>query len=120
MARAKRSSRVLPKAEQRLAGLKSIEPNLDMGKGCSISALEAAMATARHKLEAYNSILSTVDAAYHEALEAERSLSNLSEKMLLSVAVQYGRTSTEYEMAGGVRRAQKVSPIRQTSSALVS
>ena len=38
----------------------------------------------------------------------EKSLSALCERMLLGVAVKYGKDSAEYEMAGGVRKSERI------------
>jgi hypothetical protein len=35
-------------------------------------------------------------------------LGELSEKMLIGVAFKYGKDSREYEMAGGVRKSERV------------
>ncbi|NEO13481.1 MAG: hypothetical protein F6K59_05565 [Moorea sp. SIO3F7] len=114
MARLKRSSRKLMNAERRLASLKSINARLDLGNGMTIQELEASIQSVREKLETYNTILSTVDAAYNNLLEAEEVLTDISEKMLLAVAVKYGKNSFEYEMAGGVRKSERKRRIRRT------
>ena len=114
MARLKRSSRKMMNAERRLASLKSINDKLDLGNGMTIQELEASIQSVREKLETYNTILSTVDAAYNNLLEAEEVLGGLSEKMLMAVAVKYGKNSFEYEMAGGVRRSERKRRIRRT------
>ncbi|NEQ62945.1 MAG: hypothetical protein F6K53_38515 [Moorea sp. SIO4A1] len=114
MARLKRSSRKLMNAERRLASLKSINARLDLGNGMTIEELEASIQSVREKLETYNTILSTLDGAYNNLLEAEEILGGLSEKMLMAVAVKYGKNSFEYEMAGGVRRSERKRRIRRT------
>ncbi len=114
MARLKRNSRKLMNAERRLASLKSINARLDLGNGMTIQELEASIQSVREKLQTYNTILSTVDAAYNNLLEAEQVLGGLSEKMLMAVAVKYGKNSFEYEMAGGVRRTERKRRIRRT------
>ncbi|WP_424102804.1 hypothetical protein [Moorena producens] len=101
-------------AERRLASLKSINARLDLGNGMTIQELEASIQSVREKLQTYNTILSTVDAAYNNLLEAEQVLGGLSEKMLMAVAVKYGKNSFEYEMAGGVRRTERKRRIRRT------
>lgn len=103
MARAKKTSRILPKAEKRLAGMRSINANLNFGNGVSIPAFETSINSVRAKLLVYNTLLSKVDEAYNEVLDAEQELSGVSKKMLLGVAFKYGKESNEYEMAGGAR-----------------
>ncbi|MDZ8088401.1 MAG: hypothetical protein RMY16_22980 [Nostoc sp. DedQUE12b] len=113
MSRLKRGSKVIDRAQRRIAALKSISPSLDLGNGVTIDAFAALIKTTQDKLEAYNSSLSTVDMT-QEALEVtEKSLMELTEHMLLSVAAKYGKNSDEYKMAGGVRRSDRKRPARK-------
>ena len=107
MARAKKTSRALPKAEKRLAGLKSIDVKLNLGNGATVQAYESKITAVRNTLSAYNTLLSQVDAAYNNALVAESELAEMSAKMLKGVAWKYGDTSSEYEMAGGTRKGER-------------
>lgn len=110
MARKKRSSRIIDKAEKRLAGIVSIDPNFDLGNGTTVDSYRKLINQTRQSLVNYNTQLSQADAAQNQVEESERELSRFSEQMLLGVAVKYGRDSTEYEMAGGKpRRRKKVS-----------
>jgi len=104
MSRRKRSSIILEKAQRRLAGIKAIDPTLSLGSGLSIEAFSNLADDTQQKLEAYNTVLSTVDQAYIAVQTAERSLAELSERMLLGIAVKYGKYSEEYVMAGGSPR----------------
>ncbi|WP_341525326.1 hypothetical protein WKK05_22340 [Nostoc sp. UHCC 0302] len=113
MSRLKRGSKVIDRAQRRIAALKSISPSLDLGNGVTIDSFAALIKTTQDKLEAYNSSLSTVDMT-QEALEVtEKSLMELTEHMLLSVAARYGKNSDEYKMAGGVRRSDRKRPVRK-------
>ncbi|MEH1873774.1 hypothetical protein [Nostoc sp.] len=58
----------------------------------------------RSKLAAYNTALSTIDKLTDDVNNAEQAVIAMSEKMLLGVGSRYGKTSQEYEMAGGARR----------------
>ncbi|MBF2004223.1 MAG: hypothetical protein IGS49_01775 [Chlorogloeopsis fritschii C42_A2020_084] len=107
MSRRKRSSPILEKAERRIASLKSIDTALDLGNGLTMQAFTNAVEDTREKLQAYNTILSKVDQAYHEILESELILSKLSERMLNGVVSKFGKDSSEYEMAGGTRRRER-------------
>ncbi|MDZ8228080.1 hypothetical protein [Nostoc sp. ChiVER01] len=112
MSRPKRGSKVLDKAQRRIAALKSINPTLDLGNGVTIDSFATVIKTTQDKLEAYNSSLSSVDMT-QEALEvAEKSLMELTKHMLLSVAAKYGKNSDEYKMAGGVRRSDVYDGLR--------
>ena len=59
------------------------------------------------KIDAYNSILNEADRASNELEMMEKQLSNLSSRMLAGVVTRYGRDSSEYEMAGGVRTSDR-------------
>lgn len=50
-------------------------------------------------------------------LAMEKDLAELSERILSAVSVKYGRNSTEYEMAGGVRRSERRSRQPKESNA---
>lgn len=117
MARAKKTSRILPKAEKRLAGMRSINANLNFSDGVSIPAFETSINSVRQTLLVYNTLLSKVDEAYNEVLDAEQDLAGVSKKMLLGVAFKYGKDSNEYEMAGGSREEPR--PRRQAGQPTV-
>jgi hypothetical protein len=108
MARKKRTSITLEKSERRAAGLKSLGVDLDFGKSRTLANFLLAIEQMRAKQEAYNQLLATVDSTYVEMLEFEKSLADLSDHMLLGVASQFGRNSSEYEAAGGVRKSEQI------------
>ncbi|MEH2268677.1 MAG: hypothetical protein V7K68_09640, partial [Nostoc sp.] len=60
------------------------------------------------QLDAYNTALAVIDSSKTEMDELDRNLSDLTEKMLLGVAFKYGKDSREYEMAGGVRKSDRI------------
>jgi len=62
----------------------------------------------REKQDAYNQLLSTVDTAYVEMMEFEKTLADLTDHMLLDIASRFGRNSSEYEAAGGVRKSEQI------------
>lgn len=107
MARKKRSSRIIEKAEKRLSGIASIDPHLDLGNGLTIASYRQRINQTRQNLADYNMRLSQADGAQNKVEESERELSRLSEQMLLGVALRYGRDSNEYEVAGGKPRRRK-------------
>jgi hypothetical protein len=113
MSRPKRGSKALDKAQRRIAALKSISPNLNLGNGMTIESFAAAIKTTQDKLEAYNSSLSTVDSTQGALEAAERSLMQLTEHMLVCVAAKYGKDSDQYQMAGGIRRSDRKRPVRK-------
>lgn len=101
MPRRKRGSEALDKIQRRIAATQSIDPTLDLGNGLNVATYSALFAVTQKKLADYNTTLSTVDQIYQEVLEAERILSDYSQRMLSGICSKYGRSSKEYMMAGG-------------------
>jgi ABC-type hemin transport system substrate-binding protein len=114
MSRKKRTSRTLEKAQLRSAGLKSIVPNIKFDENYSLEKLIESIDLLRNKIDVYNTALSVVDSSKTEIEEMEKNLSQLSEKMLMVVAIKYGKDSREYEMAGGVRYSDRIRKIRSS------
>ncbi|MEL7068238.1 MAG: hypothetical protein AAGN15_06235 [Cyanobacteria bacterium J06581_3] len=107
MARPKRNSAILPQAEKRLVGMKSIDPKLNLGGGCTTTTVEKQINTVRQKLQNYHTLLAQADAAADELELEEKKLSNLSKKVLKGVAVMYDEESREYTLVGGVRPSER-------------
>ncbi len=107
MTRPKKVSRVLTKSESRLLGIKTIDAKLDLGSGLSTTAFEKQIAGLRQQINDYNAMLTVADAASNKIIEAEKALASTAERMLTGVATRYGRTSDEYEMAGGSKRGDR-------------
>ncbi|MEH1940243.1 MAG: hypothetical protein V7L01_08520 [Nostoc sp.] len=104
MARRKRNSSVLERADRRIESLQSISVELDFGEGLTIQAYNTTINDLRSKLAAYNTALSSIDKLTDDVKNAEQVVIAMSEKMLLGVGSRYGKNSQEYEMAGGARR----------------
>jgi hypothetical protein len=117
MARPKKISPHLEKAQQRLTALTAIDPALDLGNGLTVAAYRAEVTAAQAKQDAYNALLSQVDQAYNDFQTVEKSIRDLSERMLSGVAAKYGKDSNEYEMAGGVRKSERKRPVRKGTAA---
>lgn len=106
MPRSKRRSATADKADARATALSSINPALELGESLTLAAYKAKIAATRTALEAYNTLLSNVDAALVALEQSESELADLSERMLKGVASEFGRDSVEYEKAGGVRKSK--------------
>jgi hypothetical protein len=113
MGRARRISRVLDKAQVRSAGMKAINPTLDLGNGLTVASFDTVIVTAQTRLSEYNQALAAIDDKYNELVAAEKALGDLSERMLAGVAAHFGRDSSEYETAGGVRKSERRRPPRR-------
>ncbi|MBN3885512.1 MAG: hypothetical protein V7K64_23920 [Nostoc sp.] len=108
MSRKKRTSRILEKAELRSAGLKAIDLNMNFGDDCDLQNLTKSIEQLRTMLDAYNTALTVIDSSKTKIDAMEKTLSNLTDKMVRGVAFKYGKDSSEYEMAGGVRDSERV------------
>ncbi|MGC1308237.1 MAG: hypothetical protein WA885_13500 [Phormidesmis sp.] len=117
MARQKRSSRILEKAQRRLASIQSIDAKLTLDGGISIQTYAKVIGDLRSQLDSYNTALSTIDDLYNNIADAERQLADYSEQMLLGVAAKFGKNSNQYEMAGGVRKRDRKRPVRRAIAA---
>ena len=112
--RRRKSNRILEQAEVRAAGLVAISPKIDFGNGRSLNNLQNQINQLQGKINAYNTALTTVDNLRREIKNCEKALGDLSDCMLTGVAFEYGKDSAEYEMAGGVRKSERV---RRSSAA---
>lgn len=90
---------------------------MEMDNGLSVSRYEIAINDLEAKLQKYNTTLSLVDEQLGIVREAEQSLKDLSEAMLIGVANKYGKNSTEYKKAGGVKKSERKRPTRKIRAA---
>jgi hypothetical protein len=117
MARLKRGSRTLAKAEDRASRLRHVDARLNLGQGASLTALRREIDRTKARLKSYNQLLAQADGALIDLVQSERRLADLSERLLQGVAARYGRNSGQYEIAGGtrknrVRRTRRSQPAR--------
>lgn len=108
MSQKRRTSRIVEKAELRISGLKAIDPNMDFGDNRNLQNMIQLIEQYRTKLNAYNTALVVIDSTKLEMEQLEKNLGELNDKMLIGVAFKYGKDSVEYEMAGGVRKSERV------------
>lgn len=113
MARQKRSSAILQKAEKRQAGMQAIDPTLDLGNHLTLKTYVTLIETLRAQVAIYNSTLSTLDGQCLQIKDTELQLRRLSEQMLLGVAAKYGKDSREYGQAGGVPTSERRRPTQK-------
>jgi uncharacterized protein YukE len=115
MARLKKTYTHYNSALTRLSAIKSIDAKLDLGNGLTVDTYEKAITEFSDKVNAYNTMLSQIDALLNEINDAEKSLKDLSERMLIGVAAKYGKNSNEYEQAGGVKKSERKKIVRKTT-----
>ncbi len=107
MARQKKTSKIVEDASVRLASIKSIGTNLDLGNGVTTVVYSDLIDKAKDTLEEYNTALSLVDEKQNLYKSVEKELRDLHERVLISVAAKYGKDSNEYEKAGGVKKSER-------------
>ncbi|MEH2323942.1 MAG: hypothetical protein V7K32_10270 [Nostoc sp.] len=114
MSRKKRSSRILEKAEFRVAGLKAIDPNINFEHTYNLQNLAQLIEQFHNMLDNYNAAIAMIDSSKQKLDETEKTLNQVSDKMLMGVGFKYGKNSTEYELAGGVRDSERIRKSRLT------
>lgn len=100
-------------ANERLTGIKTIDPNLDLGNGLTVAAYKAKIDEITGVLEDYNSLLAQADEKSNLFEALERELRDWNERFLMAVAARYGKNSSEYEMAGGTRKSERKKPVKK-------
>ncbi|MEH2372603.1 hypothetical protein [Nostoc sp.] len=116
MSRQKRTYRALEKAELRVAGLRAINPDMDFGDTRNLQNITQISQQLRIKIDAYNTALSVIDSSKTNMDELEKTLTDLTDKMLIGIAFTYGIDSSEYEMAGGLRKSKRTRKTTATPS----
>ena len=104
----KKTSKTIGDAKTRLASLKSIDANLDLGNEITVAVFEGKLKRVTDSLETYNTALSIVDEKRNTFENDERDLSDMYERVLLGVGAKFGKDSIEYEKAGGTRKSESV------------
>lgn len=97
----------LDKGTTRLASVKSIDPVIDLGNGITAANYEIQINLLRTKLDSYNTALSTIDDLYNECIAQIVVVRDWNDRVLTGVATKYGKNSSQYEMAGGVKKSER-------------
>jgi hypothetical protein len=112
----KTTSAAITDAEQKIAGMKSIDDKLDLGNNVSVTQGETLLDETRTALENYNASLAVSDGLLNTFNEKERTLRAFSKKILPAGGLKYGTDSVEYEKLGGVRDSERKKPVRKTTT----
>lgn len=115
MSRAKRNSKNLRIARERLAGLKKITPPPDFGPATKQSDYEAEITGYSDDQDGYNGDVAALDDKQNRLDTRDRGLGDWNGRILSAVKARYGPDSTEYEMVGGVRRSERKKPTKKKS-----
>jgi len=97
----------LDKGTTRLASVKSIDSEIDLGNGITAANYETQINLLRTKLNSYNTALSTIDDLYNECIAQIDVVRDWNDRVLTGVATKYGKNSSQYEMAGGVKKSER-------------
>ena len=97
----KKTAYVADKLAHRLAGLKSIDPNLDLGEDCNVVTIQTTIDQLRNTVNAYNDALAILNSTQGDIKSLEKDLKQLDQKAMLGVAFRYGKNSEQYRLAGG-------------------
>lgn len=103
--------KAIEKARTRLAAIKSIDAALDLGNGITAVNYQTEIDALNADLEAYNTALSTVDDLYNTCIAKIDNVKDWNERILAGVATKYGKNSSQYEMAGGVKKSDRKKPV---------
>ena len=103
----------LEKARTRLAAVKSIDPALDLSNNITVANYEKEVDILNTNLGAYNTALSTVDDLYNVCIGQIDIIKDWNERILAGVATKYGKNSSQYEMAGGVKKSERKKPTKK-------
>jgi folylpolyglutamate synthase/dihydropteroate synthase len=114
MSRKKSTSRNLQKAEFRVAGLKAIDPNIAFDENYNLQNLTQLIEQFHNMLDDYNAAIAVIDSSRTKLDEMEKTIRNISDKMLVGVGFKYGKDSNEYELAGGVKNSERIRKSRLT------
>ncbi|MFN8291423.1 MAG: hypothetical protein U0U70_14295 [Chitinophagaceae bacterium] len=113
MARPKKTYRVYEKALQRMASLKSIDPNFDFGGNVNAVSYQQTIDDMKASMDDYNTSLSLVDEKSNSFKDKEDILNDMNERVLLGAAARFGKDSSAYEQAGGTRKSERKKPVRK-------
>lgn len=116
MGRRKRTSPVLETAQVRAAGIRNISATLDLGGGLTMPAYATAITDTQTRLSDYNQALAAADDKGNLLAASETNLKDLSERMLAGVGAHFGKNSSEYEQAGGVRKSDRKAASRKSKT----
>ncbi|MBL0301425.1 MAG: hypothetical protein IPQ23_06940 [Cytophagaceae bacterium] len=101
------SSISIQNATSRLAGVKAIATDLDLGNGLNIESYQAAIKEVDDLINSYNTQLSSMGEVRNRIREKEKALKDLNERILIGVGARYGKDSNQYQMAGGTKKSMR-------------
>jgi hypothetical protein len=107
-------SSTLTSAITRIAGVRSIAADLDLGNGLTIENYQTAITDVETLVNNYNTQIAVLGELRNRITEKETVLKDLNERMLIGVGAKYGKDSNQYQMAGGTKKSLRKKPKRTT------
>jgi hypothetical protein len=117
MSTRKRTSITVVQAQQRLAGIRTINPEPVFAPNLTLAGFEADVNALNDMVIAFNEKLTALDKSRDELERAESSVSLQSQRLLATVRGYYGPDSDEYKQAGGTRLSDRKRPERKSNRA---
>jgi hypothetical protein len=100
--------------QQRLDGMKSVDPALDLGNGVSVPIVEAAIKKATDGIGEYNTMLSQIDQKGNDVDGDIKTACSFGERILTGAKFKFGKDSSEYEAMGGTRASERKKSSKKT------
>jgi hypothetical protein len=110
-------SSTLTSAITRIAGVRSIAADLDLGNGLTVDSYQAAITEVETLVNSFNTQISLLGELRNRINEKETVLKDFSERMLIGVGAKYGKDSNQYQMAGGTKKSLRKKPKRINQAA---
>ena len=107
MARQRRTSATLDAFKARLQGIKQISPAPNLPPNLSLASLDTAASEAQTLLDSHNALILALDDSTNQLKAKEQAIEKLYTRALDAIAAQYGKDSSEYELAGGTRTSER-------------
>jgi hypothetical protein len=117
MSTRKRTSIPLVQAQQRLAGIKTINPAPVLAPNLTLAGFEDDINALSDMVIAFNQQLTALDKSRDALERAESSVSLQNQRMLATIKGHYGPDSDEYKQAGGTRLSDRKRPERKSHRA---
>ena len=106
-------SPALKQLNDRINGLKAIDPKLVFKNGLSVESAEKLKNDFVNEQNEYNTALALLNAKRTKLAASEKKLTECSKNIFYSVRSEYGDDSLEYEQAGGTRVSQRAKKTRK-------
>ncbi|MGC2237916.1 MAG: hypothetical protein WA584_17280 [Pyrinomonadaceae bacterium] len=105
--RRKKATKEMRELRQKIAGMKSINPNFDAGNGVTVEAAETLINETEAALEDFNKSVATTDEKDNFFGGINKQVRDFNRKVIPATGLKYGRDSSEYEQVGGVRDSDR-------------